>query len=175
MERLRSCTAPHCVRHSKLPWILLATLSCLYACSSSVEVETRQAAQPLAKVQAPPEDPRPPAQASKTALISLLLSSDGTARISEARIKPISFRTPSAGPGLAPAGDLAMVLRAEAGGRVVELPIDLGPLEDLGGDVVSKWKGGGVILRAPYFGQKTRYTVGPRGGAPLAMLEVEEH
>ncbi len=156
------------------PRLLPATLSCLVACSSSIEVETRQAAQPLAAAEAPPEDPRPAPQAAKTALISLLLSSDGTARISEARIKPIGFRTPPGSDRPPPTGDIAMVLRAEAGGRVVELPIDLGPVEDGGGDVVSKWKEGGVILRAPYFGQKTRYTVGPRGGAPLAMLEVVE-
>jgi len=39
------------------------------------------------------------------------------------------------------------------------VPIDLGAPGEGGGDVVDRWQVGQVILRAPYFGVGTRYTV----------------
>lgn len=154
--------------------LALATLILSAACTNASTVPHAQASAALTEA-------KPSAgsglssreQHPTTALLSLALYPDGTGRLLEGRVRPIPF-TRYAAPHQAPRGDESWVLIATSAAGSAEIPLDLGSTQDPGGDVISQFRAGGTILRAPYFGARTRYVIRRRNGPPLAELEVGE-
>ncbi len=74
-----------------------------------------------------------------------------------------------------PSGEAAIVVRAPNHETVV-VPIDIGVPGPMVGDVANHWNDGASILRAPYFGPETRYTILRPGNAtndPIVLADAK--
>jgi hypothetical protein len=127
-------------------------------------------------------------------LVTLELGADGSVTLSGVTRKPIPYRGSRLLPVDAvshPAANVQMarepaparasyVLVVQPPGlsslpRVV--PLELGARGEGGGDVVDRWNGSAVLVRAPSFGGGTRFTVqreGPGGSVQLAERTVAQ-
>lgn len=114
-------------------------------------IEARPAIEPARAIEAPPLHD---AATDRTALLSVTLTPDGRAELIDARIKPIPFRTRN----VASHGHYALEVTARDR-PTTTLPLELGTPGDGAGDVVDVWTSGGTILRGPYFGAPTRYSL----------------
>ena len=178
---------------SRLKIPLLVALS---ACSNSV-VQPREPSAPAVTLAVPsPTRVQGDVVAQETALVTLELGADGSVTLSGVTRKPIPYRgsrllpvehpfdaVSHPGANLRTAGEPAperasYVLVVQPPGlaslpRVV--PLDLGARGEGAGDVVDRWNGSAVLVRAPSFGGGTRFTVlreGPGGSVQLAERTV---
>lgn len=125
--------------------------------------------------------------AQQTALVTLELHPDGSVALTGVTRKPIPFRGSRLVPFDARRHDLQaapertsylLIVHPPApGAQPRAVPLDLGARGEGGGDVVDRWNGSSVLVRAPSWGDGTRFTVlreGPSGTTQLAeRAEVE--
>ena len=122
--------------------------------------------------------------AQQTALVTLELHLDGSVAVTGVTRKPIPFRRSRLVPfdarrpeAPAQTSYLLIVHPPEPGALPRAVPLDLGARGEGGGDVVDRWNGTSVLVRAPSWGDGTRFTVlreGPAGTTQLAeRAEVE--
>ena len=121
--------------------------------------------------------------AQQTALVTLELHPDGSVAVTGVTRKPIPFRGSRLVPfdargHEAPATSYLLIVHPpEPGALPRAVPLDLGARGEGGGDVVDRWNGSSVLVRAPSWGEGTRFTVlreGPSGPTQLAeRAEVE--
>jgi len=109
---------------------------------------------PSATVVAPIRAAIPDAEADRTALLSLTLSREGTAELIDARVREIPFRAKNVGSK----SPYTLEARFEAQEPFV-VALELGEPGESSGDVIDHWTSGGTIVRAPFFGSPTRYSL----------------
>ena len=139
----------------KLASCVLALGVGTFGCSAPADRPAPAGAAADLKVGQPP----PGSLSAETALISLVLTAKGHARIDEVRRKPVAFRAPA---NAAPApGEAGFVLQVdhERLERPIRLPVALGQPGPRRAEAVAAWEGEGTILRAPSFGAGTRFQV----------------
>lgn len=132
-----------------------------------------------------PEGPQADIVTAQTALVTVLLHPDGRLEFTGLAVKPIAFRRrnlvpfePAAhqvspSPATAPVssgtairsraaasrGPTALVVRARHTEQPWVVSAELGGPGEGGGDVADRWANGTVILRAPYFGEGTQFSL----------------
>lgn len=158
---------------------VLAALFALAACAPSANAPPPPAASVEVALQEPPR-PAPPPTADETALLSLVLPTEGAPYFDAARRRAIPFRLPRSSQASAAApGDFVLSVKApgQTDGPGVRLPVSLGSPGPRVSPAAPVWAGGGTLLRAPCFGAGTRYELlkpKPSGDAVVASVEVRE-
>jgi hypothetical protein len=96
----------------------------------------------------------------QTALLTVDLHADGTAQLTGSVVKPFAYRRRhlTAPQQVGAEGGQWLEVR-QGNGAPLAVPLELGARGEGGGDVVDRWEGGTVILRAPYLGAGTRFAL----------------
>ena len=181
---------------NRLKITLLVALS---ACSNTA-VPSRELSVPAVTLAAPsaPTPGQGGVVAQETALVTVELGADGSVTLSGVTRKPIAYRgsrllpvehpfdaVSQPGSNVRTAGEPAperpsYVLVVQPPGAASQprvVPLDLGARGEGGGDVVDRWSGSAVLVRAPSFGGGTRFTLlreGPGGSVQLAERTVTQ-
>lgn len=132
-----------------------------------------------------PADVRADVVAPQTALLTVLLHPDGRLEITGMAVKPVAYRgrhlvpfqpavhqvtaslpasprstgTALRNKAVPSPGPTALVVRAPRGDQSFVVPVELGTPGEGGGDVADRWADSTVILRAPYLGEGTQFSV----------------